>query len=168
MVDAKGAPFRVVLTTDQQAAIKDAAYVTTQLRVGQMEARRNDEYLGKRHHLIGQETTGIGGMAKALRTVPVILKIAQDMREFAPSALLVNFTNPSGLVTQALSDFASDISAVGVCNGPITTKMMIINELERATGIKINPNHTTLDTFGAGSLAWNRGFILEREDVWDK
>ena len=74
-----------------------------------MEARRRDEYLGKRHGLIGQETTGVGGMAKALRTVPVILKIADDMRTLAPGALLVNFTNPSGLVTQALSDYASDV-----------------------------------------------------------
>jgi 6-phospho-beta-glucosidase len=104
MVDAKGSPFKVFLTTDQREAVKDAAYVTTQLRVGQMEARKNDEYLGLRHGLIGQETTGVGGMAKAMRTIPVILKIAQDMKELAaPGAMLVNFTNPAGLVTQALS-----------------------------------------------------------------
>ncbi len=73
MVEAKGSPFTVHLTTDQQAAVKNANYVTTQLRVGQMRARREDEYLGLRHGLIGQETTGVGGMAKALRTIPVIL-----------------------------------------------------------------------------------------------
>src|SRR3989304_823689 len=89
MVEAKGAPFKVILTTDQREAVKGASYVTTQLRVGQMEARRRDEYLGKRHGLIGQETTGVGGMAKALRTIPVILKISQDMQELAtPGALL--------------------------------------------------------------------------------
>ena len=80
MVAAKGAPFKVVLTTDQREAISGAAYVITQLRVGKMEARRDDEYLGRRHGLIGQETTGVGGMAKALRTIPVILEIASDMR----------------------------------------------------------------------------------------
>jgi 6-phospho-beta-glucosidase len=168
MVQAKGSPFDVVLTTDQRNAIKNAAYVTTQLRVGQMEARRNDEYLGKRHHLIGQETTGVGGMAKALRTIPVILKIAQDMRELAPSAMLVNFTNPSGLVTQALSDYAPYISAVGVCNGPVTTKMMIIDGLERATGMNINPALTELDTLGLNHLSWYRGFTLGGKDVWEQ
>ena len=106
--------------------------MTTQLRVGQMEARRKDEYLGLRHGLIGQETTGVGGMAKAMRTIPVILKIASDMRELsAPGALLVNFTNPAGLVTQALSKYAADNPAVGVCNVPITTKMHIIEGLEK-------------------------------------
>jgi 6-phospho-beta-glucosidase len=127
MVAARGAPFKIVLTGDQRAAVRDAAYVTTQLRVGQMEARRRDEYLGLRHGLIGQETTGVGGMAKALRTIPVILKIAADMRELAaPGAMLVNFTNPAGLVTQALADHGSGIPAVGVCNVPITTKMHIL------------------------------------------
>ncbi|KAB2862020.1 MAG: 6-phospho-beta-glucosidase, partial [Anaerolineae bacterium] len=81
MVKAAGAPFEVHLTTDQREAVRGANYVTTQLRVGWMQARREDEYLGRRHGLIGQETTGIGGMAKALRTIPVILKIAYDMRE---------------------------------------------------------------------------------------
>src|SRR3990172_486649 len=119
MVEAKGAPFKVVLSTDQRASVQGSAYVTTQLRVGQMEARRNDEYLGRRHGLIGQETTGVGGMAKALRTIPVILQIAADMRELAPGALLVNFTNPAGLVTEALFRCAPGVSAVGVCNVPI-------------------------------------------------
>ncbi|MFQ5419564.1 MAG: 6-phospho-beta-glucosidase, partial [Anaerolineae bacterium] len=72
MVAAKGSPFQVHLTANQQEAIQDAGYVITQLRVGWMQARRQDEYLGRRHGLIGQETTGIGGMAKALRTIPVI------------------------------------------------------------------------------------------------
>ena len=77
MIAAAGAPFKVVLTTNQRDAIRGASYVTTQLRVGGMQARRDDEYLGKRHGLIGQETTGVGGMAKALRTIPVILSIAR-------------------------------------------------------------------------------------------
>jgi 6-phospho-beta-glucosidase len=114
MVQAKGAPFAVRLTTDQREAVRETRYVITQLRVGGMQARRADEYLGHRHGLIGQETTGVGGMAKALRTIPVVLGIARDMRELAPDALLVNFTNPSGLVTEALSRHAPDVLAVGV------------------------------------------------------
>ncbi|MCB0004764.1 MAG: 6-phospho-beta-glucosidase, partial [Anaerolineae bacterium] len=72
MVAAKGAPFEVHLTTDRRAGVAGASYVTTQLRVGGMQARKGDEYLGQRHDLIGQETTGVGGMAKALRTIPVL------------------------------------------------------------------------------------------------
>jgi len=167
MVEAKGAPFKVFLTTNQREAVKGASYVTTQLRVGQMEARRRDEYLGLRHGLIGQETTGVGGMAKAMRTIPVILKIASDMRDLAADgALLVNFTNPAGLVTQALSKYAADVPAVGVCNVPITTKMHIIEGLEKATGKKIDPAHTELNTLGLNHLTWHRGFTVEGEDVW--
>ncbi len=167
MVEAKGSPFKVILSTNQRESVTDADYVTTQLRVGHMEARRRDEYLGLRHGLIGQETTGVGGMGKALRTIPVILKIAQDIREVAKSeTMLVNFTNPAGLVTQALSKYAPDVSAVGVCNVPITTKMHIIESLEQATGRKIDPNHTELKTLGLNHLSWHRGFTIDGEDVW--
>lgn len=140
MVAAKGDPFKVVLSTNQREAIRGASYVITQLRVGQMPARVRDEYLGQRHGLIGQETTGIGGMAKALRTIPVVLGIAKDMREAAPGALLLNFTNPSGLVTEALNRYASDVPAVGVCNVGITTKMGILEQIEKLLGQKSNPN----------------------------
>ncbi|HET6594709.1 MAG TPA: hypothetical protein VFG81_03740, partial [Anaerolineales bacterium] len=134
---------------------------------GHMEARRRDEYLGLRHGLIGQETTGVGGMGKALRTIPVILKIAQDIHEVAkPGTMLVNFTNPAGLVTQALSKYAPDVPAVGVCNVPITTKMHIIESLEKATGKKIDPGHTELKTLGLNHLSWHRGFTIDGEDVW--
>ena len=167
MVAAKGAPFQVVLTTDQQAAVQGASYVTTQLRVGQMPARQADEYLGKRHGLVGQETTGVGGMAKALRTIPVILKIAEDMRSLAaPGALLVNFTNPAGLVTQALARYAPGVPAVGVCNAPITTKMGILEGLEKRLGTAIAPERAELKTLGLNHLSWHRGFTLDGEDIW--
>ena len=166
MVKAKGEPFKVILSTNQREAIAGASYVTTQLRVGMMPARRGDEYLGLRHGLIGQETTGVGGMAKALRTIPVILSIAKDIREVAPNALLANFTNPAGLVTEALSRYASDIPAVGVCNVGITAKMMILDELEKVTGNKINPARANLNTLGLNHLTWHRGFTLDGEEMW--
>lgn len=163
MVQAAGAPFEVHLTTDQRDAVKGASYVITQLRVGWMAARREDEYLGMRHGLIGQETTGVGGMAKALRTIPVILKIAADMRELAPGGLLVNFTNPAGLNTEALSRYAPDVASVGVCNVPITTKMRILGGL----GIgDVEPARAKLDTLGLNHLTWHRGFTVDGEDVW--
>jgi len=166
MVAAKGSPFKVVLTTDQRLAVKNATYVTTQIRVGHMPARVADEYLGRRHGLIGQETTGIGGMAKAMRTIPVLLKLAQDMEELAPGALLVNFTNPSGLVTEALQRYAPGIPSVGVCNAPIGMKMEIVKELEKSTGNTIPLERAYLNTLGLNHLSWHRGFSVDGEDVW--
>ena len=166
MVAAKGSPFKVVLTTDQRAAVEGAAYVTTQFRVGHMPARVADEYLGQRHGLIGQETTGIGGMAKAMRTIPVLLKLAEDMRELAPGALLVNFTNPSGLVSEALQRYAPEVPSVGVCNAPIGIKMRIVEELEKATGKRISLKRAELNTLGLNHLSWHRGFSIDGEDVW--
>lgn len=168
IVHHHGNPFQVRLTTDQREAIRGAAYVITQLRVGQMPARREDEYLGQRHGLVGQETTGIGGMAKALRTIPVILNIAKDIREVAPDALLANFTNPSGLVTQALSMFAPDVKAVGVCNAAITTKMGMLDKIAAATGVKIPPESALLDTLGLNHLTWHRGLWVDGVNYWEQ
>jgi 6-phospho-beta-glucosidase len=168
IVAAKGSPFKVVLTTNQRAAVEGASYVITQLRVGMMPARVADEYLGKRHGLIGQETTGIGGMAKALRTIPVILNIAKDMRETAPGALLVNFTNPSGLVTEALFRYAADVPAVGVCNAAITTKMELLEGVEKSLGATIAPERAQLITLGLNHLTWYRSFTVDGEDLWPR
>ncbi len=167
MAQAKGSPFQVKLTTIQRESVADASYVITQLRIGQMQARRNDEYLGRRHGLIGQETIGVGGMAKALRTIPVILQIASDIRELAkPGAMLVNFTNPAGLITQALCRYAPDVASVGVCNVPVTTKMEILNRLEQLYGKKIDPERAELLTLGLNHLSWHRGFKLDHENIW--
>jgi 6-phospho-beta-glucosidase len=168
MVGARGEPFAVRLSTDQHEAVEGASYVITQLRVGWMQARREDEYLGRRHGLIGQETTGVGGMAKALRTIPVVLSIARDMRDCAPGALLVNFTNPAGLITEALARYAPDVPSVGVCNVPITTKMGILKTLAQRHGIEIDPGRTELDTLGLNHLSWHRGFSLDGEDIWSQ
>ena len=166
MVTAHGSPFRVTLTSDQRQAVQGAAYVVTQLRVGMMPARREDEYLGQRHGLIGQETTGVGGMAKALRTIPVILGIAEDMRRLAPGAMLVNFTNPAGLVTEALSRHAPDIPSVGVCNVGITAKMQLLNEAEKLLGKTIAPERALLQTLGLNHLTWHSGFTVDGEELW--
>ena len=166
MAKAKGEPFKVILSTNQREAIAGASYVATQLRVGQMPARRGDEYLGMRHGMIGQETTGVGGMAKALRAIPVILAIARDIRETAPGALLANFTNPAGLVTEALTRYASDVPAVGVCNVGITTKMGILDELEKATGSRVDEGRAVLSTLGLNHLTWHRGFTIDGEEMW--
>jgi len=173
MVKAKGEPFKVVLSLDQREAIAGASYVITQLRVGMMPARRGDEYLGKRHGLIGQETTGVGGMAKALRTIPAVLDIANDIRETCARGeaqpLLLNFTNPAGLVTEALNRYAPDVPAVGVCNVGITTKMEILENLAKAlkpSQGSIAEERAILKTLGLNHLTWHYGFAVDGEDMW--
>lgn len=166
MAAAQNAPFTVVLTQDLHEAVRGARYVITQLRVGQMAARIADEYLGRRHGLIGQETTGIGGMAKALRTIPVLLRLADAMRSLAPDAWLVNFTNPAGLITEALARYAPDIPSVGVCNVPITTKMAMLERLSAQRGEPIAPHRAALDSLGLNHLSWHRDFTLDGESVW--
>jgi len=167
IINSHGSPFTVTLSTNQREAIRGASYIITQLRVGQMPARREDEYLGQRHGLVGQETTGIGGMAKALRTIPVLLNIVTDLRDVAPGAVLVNFTNPAGLNTQALSMFAPDIKAIGVCNVPFNAKMEMINGLEKVMGQKLDPAHCELNTLGLNHLTWHRGFKVDGEEMWN-
>lgn len=166
MVQARGNPFAVRLSQDRREAIQGADYVVTQLRVGLMAARRGDEYLGQRHGLIGQETTGVGGLAKALRTIPVLLDIARDLRELAPRALLANFTNPAGLVTEALNRYAAEVLAVGVCNVGITMKMEALEDLEKTTGRKVDDQRAVLNTLGLNHLTWHRGFKVDGEEMW--
>jgi 6-phospho-beta-glucosidase len=167
IVKAAGSPFKVILSTDQKRSLEGAAYVITQLRVGQMQARREDEYLGMRHGLIGQETTGIGGMAKALRTIPVILDIARDMQDLAPGAMLINFTNPSGLVTEALTRHAPGVPSVGVCNNAITMKMVILHQLALQKGEITTPERANLKTLGLNHLSWYYGFEVDGVGIWD-
>lgn len=166
MVAAHGSPFPIRLTQDQREAVAGASYVCTQLRVGQMAARRADEYLGHRHGLIGQETTGVGGMAKALRTIPVLLSIAADMSEVAPGAMLVNFTNPAGLVTEALFRYAPNVPSAGLCNVPINTQMRFTTMLSEELGQPITPDRTALKTLGLNHLTWHTGFTLDGEEMW--
>ncbi|MCX7682268.1 MAG: 6-phospho-beta-glucosidase [Anaerolineae bacterium] len=168
MVQAQGAPFEVHLTTDQREAVRGASYIITQLRVGGMHARREDEYLGQRHGLIGQETTGVGGMANALRTIPVILQLAREIQELAPGAMLINFANPAGLVTEALNRYAPQVPAVGVCNVPITTKMSLLEEAQRVLGRKVDPQQVELKTLGLNHLSWHRGLVVDGEDIWPR
>lgn len=166
MVESQGGRFAVHLTTDRREALRGARYVITQLRVGGMAARREDEYLGHRHGLIGQETTGVGGMAKALRTIPVMLSIAEDVRNLAPGALLVNFTNPAGLITEAVSRYAPDIPAVGLCNVAYTTKMHILERLRRGSARPVDPARAELKTLGLNHLSWHYGLTVDGQDLW--
>lgn len=164
--DAHQARFNIILSNDQSQSIKDANYVITQIRVGKMRARQQDEYLGKRHGLIGQETTGIGGMANALRTIPVILNVAHDMQKLAPNAILVNFSNPAGLVTEAVFRHAPAIQTVGVCNAPINVQMEILDHLNKYYGATLQPEDVHLQCLGLNHLSWFYGLKVNGKDLW--
>ncbi len=171
MLHARGDPFRLGLTEDLSIAVGGASYVITQFRVGQMSARIADEYLGRRHNLIGQETTGIGGMAKALRTIPVVLQVAEKMEKLAPEGLLINFTNPSGLVMEALSRYAPRVRSIGLCNSAITTQMTILQALQEQALLpapleQIDHQDVCLDVLGLNHLTWYRGFKVQGRDYW--
>ncbi len=168
MIEAAGSPFSLTLSGDRASALEGASYVINQIRVGKMPARRADEYLGMRHGLVGQETTGVGGMANALRTIPVTLDIAEDIRRLAPGALFLNFANPAGLVTEALFRYAPGTRAVGVCHGGITTKMRRRELWEKMTGEKVDPGRAELETLGLNHLTWHRGFRIDGRELWPK
>jgi 6-phospho-beta-glucosidase len=133
MVKEAGLDWQVHLTLDRRAALAGADFVSTQFRVGLLDARIKDERIPLSHGIIGQETNGAGGMFKAFRTVPVILDIVKDMKELCPDAWLVNFTNPSGMVTEAVLKYGNFEKVVGLCNVPIVhtkseTKMLEMDE----------------------------------------
>jgi len=158
MADRHGNPFRVYDTGEMREAVKDASYVVTQIRVGGIQARIQDEKLGLRHGIIGQETTGVGGFACALRTIPRILEIARAMEELAPNGFLINFTNPSGIITEALIKH-STIKSVGLCNVPIGIIMDIVKH------IGCTPEDIRLDYVGLNHLAWIRRVSIAGKDV---
>ena len=119
MVEEAGVPMKIILTEDRRAAIKDATFVTTQLRVGLLPCRVLDERIPLSHGIIGQETNGAGGMFKAFRTIPVIFDIIKDIQELAPDAWMINFSNPSGMIEEAILNYTDFDRALGLCNVPI-------------------------------------------------
>ncbi len=119
MVEEANVPMQVHLTLNRKEALKDADFVTTQFRVGQLDARVLDERIPAKYDMLGQETNGAGGLFKALRTIPVIYDIIDDIKEFCEDAWLINFTNPAGVVSEAVFRYADFDKFIGVCNVPI-------------------------------------------------
>ena len=145
MIAAAGLPCTVTLTDDLDTALNGADFVVAQIRVGRLPARILDETIPAQYGLIGQETTGIGGFFKALRTIPVMLSIARRMEKLCPNAFLVNFTNPSGIITQAISD-NSRIRVIGLCNVPIN----MVDDLSKNLGL----SDVHVEYVGLNHLSW--------------
>ncbi|MDH6363664.1 6-phospho-beta-glucosidase [Enterococcus sp. PF1-24] len=123
MWDASPYDVKIHMTLSREEALKDADFVTTQFRVGQLNARVKDERIPAYYGMIGQETNGAGGMFKAFRTIPIILEIVEDMKRLCPDAWLVNFANPSGMVTEAVVRYGKWDKVVGLCNVPVMAMM---------------------------------------------
>lgn len=158
MFRKSGKEVNLTVTTDRKKALEDADFVLSQFRVGGLDARIKDERIPLKYGLIGQETTGAGGFAKALRTIPVTLDICKDMEQICPNAWLVNFTNPSGIITEAVTKHSS-ISAVGLCNLPIGLR----NLCARTLGV--DPDRIYIDYVGLNHLLWGREIYLDGEIV---
>lgn len=154
MVKAAGLDWKVTLTLDRFEALKDADFVTTQFRVGLLDARVKDERIPLSHGVMGQETNGAGGMFKAFRTIPVIGQIIDDMRQQCPDAWLIDFTNPAGIVTEAAIKHYGWEKTIGLCNVPINH---VTNVAERM-GVPLEDLHFRFA--GINHFHWHR--------VWDK
>lgn len=123
MWDASPYDVKIFTTLDRSEALKNADFVTTQLRVGFLNARIKDERIPSYYGMLGQETNGAGGILKAFRTIPVILDIVEDMKRYCPDAWLINFTNPSGMVTEAVVRYGRWEKVIGLCNIPVIATM---------------------------------------------
>lgn len=159
MVAASGGGIEIETTESQAEAVKGARFVVSQFRIGQQAARHRDELLGREFNLVGQETVGVGGFAKGLRTIPVALKLADEILKHAPDAQLLNFTNPAGMITEALLSQRPQLNTIGLCNVPWNIKNEISTTLDKPF------KDLELDYIGLNHLSWVRGLRFEGKDL---
>lgn len=160
MVAKAGIPMTIHLTLDREEALKDADFVTTQLRVGFLDARINDEKIPLKYGVLGQETTGPGGFMKAQRTIPVLLDICRDMEKYCPNAWLINFTNPAGIVTEAIARHSS-IKSLGICSGANSMLMDI------AKAYDVEKSQVYARIMGLNHLIFADRIYIDGADVTD-
>src|SRR3989440_4101107 len=158
MLSAAGYDGKLSVTGDLDQALEGASFVLIQLRVGGQDARLSDETVPLACGGIGQETTGAGGLGKALRAGPLVLQIAERVRELAaPDAWIVDFTNPVGIVVRGL--LAAGHRAVGLCNAAIGFQRFL------AQLLGVEPDRVLVDQVGLNHLTWVRGVLLDGTDV---
>ncbi|MBM7587914.1 6-phospho-beta-glucosidase [Bacillus pakistanensis] len=162
MVKKAGIPMTIHLTLNRREALIGADFVTTQMRVGLLDARAIDERIPLKHNVIGQETNGPGGLFKGLRTIPVILDIAKDMEELCPNAWLINFTNPAGMVTEAVLRYSNIQKVVGLCNVPIGMRMGVAKLLDTT------PDRVHIDFAGLNHMVFGLNVYVDGDKVTDK
>src|SRR4030067_1990399 len=150
--------FHIHRTTDPTQALMDANFVITTFRVGGIESRIIDERVPLSHGVLGQETTGPGGFAMGLRSVPVILDYVKIMRKVCPNAWLLNFANPAGMLTEAVIRQDGWSRVVGICDAPASMHLVI------AALISAKPEDVYLDYFGLNHLGWIKRIIYQNQD----
>ncbi len=155
----KKTKFKLEWTTDAKKAIQGADYIVTTFRHGSIASRVIDEQVPLKYGVLGQETTGPGGFAMALRTIPVIIDYVRLIEELAPDAWLINFTNPAGIVTEAITRAAGFDRAVGICDNP--ANMM----RGAAQLLRVNEERLFPDYYGINHLGWMRALYLDGTDV---
>ena len=154
MIKAAGMDTEVVMTDNLDEALPGADFVVTQIRVGKLHCRYLDEQIPVKYDLIGQETTGIGGFFKALRTIPVIGNICKKIEEICPDAWLINFTNPSGIVTDYVLN-NTKVKCIGLCNVPID----MIDDAKEAVG-----EDADITYLGLNHLSWITSVMKDGEE----
>lgn len=162
MVEEAKIPMEIHLTLDRKKALKDADFVTTQLRVGQLTARIKDEKIPLKYGVIGQETNGPGGLFKAFRTIPIILDIVKEMEELCPNAWLINFSNPAGMIIEAISRYTNWTKAIGLCNVPIGMIRGV------AASLDVEPERITIDFAGLNHMVYGLHIYLDGEDITEQ
>lgn len=162
MWDASPYEVKVHSTLNRKEALSDADFVTTQFRVGQLEARIKDERIPSLHGFLGQETNGAGGIFKAFRTIPVMGEIIEDMRILCPNAWLINFTNPSGIVTEAALRCFGWKRTIGLCNVPT------IAEMVEAENIGYQYGDLVYQFAGLNHFHWHKVFDHSGEEVTEQ
>src|SRR5690625_3549971 len=159
MVKKAGIPMEIHLSLDRKEALPDADFVTTQIRVGQLEARAKDETIPLKYGVIGQETNGPGGLFKGLRTIPVILDICKDIELLCPEAWLINFSNPAGMVTEAVLRYSGIDKTIGLCNVPIGMRMGV------AAILDVEPSRVQSDFAGLNHMVYGLDVYLDGQQI---
>lgn len=162
MVKKANISMDVHVTLDRREALKDADFVTTQLRVGLLDARIKDERIPLQYGMVGQETNGAGGLFKALRTIPVLMEIAEEIQELCPNAWLINFTNPAGIVTEALINYSKHKKVIGVCNVPVHMKMIF------ARLMNVPPEQVLIKFAGLNHMSYGLDIVVNGESRLDE
>jgi 6-phospho-beta-glucosidase len=158
MIAKADLPVEVTATSERKAALEEAAFVNCLIRVGGLDARIQDEQIPLNYNIIGQETTGPGGMMKALRTIPVMLDLANDMAAVCPEAWLINYTNPSGIIAEALGKH-SGVRFMGLCSGP---KMWIRQILKL---MQVEPERANVEWLGLNHLSFATRVWVDGRDA---
>ncbi|WP_099159670.1 6-phospho-beta-glucosidase [Virgibacillus ndiopensis] len=162
MVEQANIPMDIHLSLNRREALEGADFVTTQIRVGNLHARAKDETIPLKYGVIGQETNGPGGLFKGLRTIPVILDICKDMEELCPKAWLINFSNPAGMVTEAVLRYSTITRTVGLCNVPIGMRMGV------AEMLAVDPSRVHIDFAGLNHMVFGLEVYLDGTVVTEK